>query len=88
MSCSKRLGIGVKSFLSEHVSQEPLKKYFGRQKQRGRVNENLTCEQFMKNNVALRIVSSIKSTLVKVKEGIIKKRWMAQLGQWFYQTEE
>ncbi len=51
---------GVKSFLSERISQDPLEKYFGRQRQRGGVNENPTADQFLKNNQALRVVNSIK----------------------------
>ena len=31
---------GVKFFLSETISQDPLEKFFGVQRQRGRVNEN------------------------------------------------
>uniref|UniRef100_A0A1X7VAJ7 Transposable element P transposase-like RNase H C-terminal domain-containing protein n=1 Tax=Amphimedon queenslandica TaxID=400682 RepID=A0A1X7VAJ7_AMPQE len=33
---------GVNSFLSKRISQDPLEKYFGRQRQRGRVSENPT----------------------------------------------
>lgn len=54
---------GVNSFLSERLSQDPLEKYFGQQRQRGGVNENPTCDQFLKNNQALRVVSSIKVKL-------------------------
>lgn len=50
---------GVKSFLSEQISQDPLEKYFGRQRQRGGVNENPTCQEFLQNNNALRMVNSI-----------------------------
>ena len=50
---------GVKSFLSEKISQDPLEKYFGRQRQRGGVNENPTCKEFLQNNNALRMVNSI-----------------------------
>uniref|UniRef100_A0A1X7STK4 Uncharacterized protein n=1 Tax=Amphimedon queenslandica TaxID=400682 RepID=A0A1X7STK4_AMPQE len=51
---------GVKSFLSENISQDPLEKFFGRQRQRGGVNENPTTKQFLVNNQALRVVNSIK----------------------------
>ena len=49
----------MKSFLSERISQDPLEKYFGRQRQRGGVNENPTGQEFLKNNSALRMVNSI-----------------------------
>uniref|UniRef100_A0A1X7TM73 Transposable element P transposase-like RNase H C-terminal domain-containing protein n=1 Tax=Amphimedon queenslandica TaxID=400682 RepID=A0A1X7TM73_AMPQE len=52
----------VNSFLSERLSQDPLENYFGQQRQRG-VNENPTCDEFLKNNQALRVVSSIKVKL-------------------------
>ena len=51
---------GVKSFLSERISQDPLEQFFGRQRQRGGVNENPTCQQFIQNSSALRVVNSIK----------------------------
>ncbi|XP_019862720.1 PREDICTED: uncharacterized protein LOC109591422 [Amphimedon queenslandica] len=50
---------GVKSFLSERLSQDPLEKFFGRQRQRGRANKNPTSSEFLKNNRALRLVNSI-----------------------------
>lgn len=62
---------GVKSFLSEHISQDPLEKYFGRQRQRGRMNENPTCQEFMKNNDALRMVNSIK---IETHKGNVRGR--------------
>ena len=49
----------VTSFLSEKISQDPLEKYFGRQRQRGGVNENPNVSQFLKGNQALRVINSI-----------------------------
>ena len=49
---------GVKAFLSEKLSQDPLEKFFGCQRQRGRVNENPSATQFYKNTQALRVVNS------------------------------
>ena len=51
---------GAKSFLSERISQDPLKKFFGGQRQRGGVNENPSVHQFLQNNQSLRVVDSIK----------------------------
>ena len=51
---------GAKSFLSERISQDPLEKFFGRQRQRGAVNENPSVHQFLQNNQSLRVVDSIK----------------------------
>lgn len=61
----------AKSFLSERICQDPLEKYFGRQRQRGAVNENPTVHQFLKNNQALRIVDSIKLRLTLPKETLV-----------------
>ena len=55
---------GVKSFLSERISQDPLEKYFGRQRQRGGVNDNPNASQLLKGNQALRVVNSIDFDVV------------------------
>ena len=47
---------GVKSFLSEKISQDPLEKYFGQHRQRGRTNENPSSTQFLKNQQALELL--------------------------------
>ena len=44
---------GVKAFLSEKISQDPIEKFFGCQRQRGRVNENPNVQEFLKNTQAL-----------------------------------
>lgn len=41
----------VKVFLSEKISQDPIEKFFGRQHQRGRVNENPNAQEFMKKHL-------------------------------------
>ena len=41
MSFNHRL-LALEVFLSERISQDPLEKFFGCQRQRGRVNENPT----------------------------------------------
>lgn len=40
---------GIKAFLSEKLSQDPLEKFFGCQRQRGRVNENPTATVFQEH---------------------------------------
>jgi len=49
---------GVKSFLSEHLYQDPLEKYFGMQRQKGGTNANPNVSQFLKNNQTLRVVNT------------------------------
>ena len=56
---------GVKFFLSEHVSQDPLEKFFGNQRQRGRVNENPDVHSFCKNTQAIKVIGSICRDSVK-----------------------
>ena len=56
---------GVKSFVSERVSQDPLEKYFGLQRQRGRASENPNVQEFCKNTQALRVINSVCLDTVK-----------------------
>lgn len=48
---------GVKVFLSERLSQDPLEKFFSCQRQRGKSNENPSVQQFCKNTQALRVIN-------------------------------
>jgi hypothetical protein len=50
-------------FLSNKLCQDPLEKFFGQQRQRGRVNENPTVNDFIKNSQALRVVHGICSNV-------------------------
>lgn len=54
---------GVKVFLSNRICQDPLENFFGRQRQRGRVNENPSTAEFLKNTQALRVINSTTSTV-------------------------
>ena len=56
---------GVKSFLSERISQDPLKKFFGTQRQRGRVHENPSVSDFIQNTQALRVANVFARDTVK-----------------------
>jgi hypothetical protein len=49
---------GVKFFLSERISQDPLERFFGVQRQRGRVNENPDVATFCKNTQAIKVIGS------------------------------
>ena len=49
---------GVSCFLSEKLSQDPLEKFFGCQRQSG-TNDNPTVAQFLKNTQNLRVINSI-----------------------------
>ena len=50
---------GVTVFLSEKISQDPIEKFFGCQRQRGRVNENPNAQEFLKNTQALRVINGM-----------------------------
>ena len=48
---------GITVFFSERLSQDPLEKFFGCQRQRGKTNENPNVQQFCKNSQALRVIN-------------------------------
>ena len=50
---------GVKCFLSSRLSQDPLEKFFGCQRQRGKSSENPNVYEFCKNTQALRVINSV-----------------------------
>ena len=50
---------GVTSFLSEKLSQDPLEKFFGVQRQRGRTNENPNVSEFLNNTQSIRVINTI-----------------------------
>ena len=56
---------GVKFFLSERLSQDPLENFFGCQRQRGRTGENPNAHQFCKNTQALRVIISVCGNITK-----------------------
>lgn len=47
----------VSLFLSNRICQDPIENFFGQQRQRGRVNENPSAQQFVENTRALRVVN-------------------------------
>ena len=54
---------GVTVFLSNRLCQDPLEKFFGQQRQRGRTNENPNAKDFLKNTQALHVVNSTCGTI-------------------------
>ena len=48
----------VSLFLSNRLCQDPLEKFFGQQRQRGRVNENPNVVDFLRNTQALRVINT------------------------------
>ena len=56
---------GAQFFLSEQISQDPLEKFFGVQRQRGRTGENPNVSQFCKNTQALRVINSVCGNVSK-----------------------
>ncbi len=49
----------VKLLLSNRFCQDPVENFFGQQRQRGRVNENPTARDFVKNTQALRVINGV-----------------------------
>ena len=54
---------GAPPFLSRRITQDPLEKFFGLQRQRGRVNENPNVQEFQKNSQALRVIQASASSV-------------------------
>lgn len=50
---------GVKLFLSERLSQDPLESFFGKQRQRGGGSDNPTVGQFLSSTSSLRVQGSM-----------------------------
>ena len=50
---------GIHSFLSARINQDPIKKFFGMQRQAGRAHQNPTVAKFIKNTETFRVISSI-----------------------------
>ena len=57
--------LGVKCFLSLRICQDPLKKFFGCQRQRGGAHDNPSVIAFCQNTQALRVINSFCRDLVK-----------------------
>ena len=54
---------GAPPFLSRRITQDPLEKFFGLQRQRGRVNENPNVQEFQKNSQALRVIQACTNSI-------------------------
>ena len=50
---------GVLCFLSCKINQDPIKKFFGIQRQAGRVNENPNIVEFIKNTENMKVIGGI-----------------------------
>jgi len=50
---------GVTCFLTEKLSQDPIEKFFGCQRQFGRTNDNPRVHEFLSNTQSLRVIDSI-----------------------------
>ena len=54
---------GVTVFLSNRLCQDPLDNFLGQQRQRGRVNENPSVVEFLRNTQALRVIGTTCSNV-------------------------
>ena len=50
---------GVGQVLSNKLCQDPIEKFFGMQRQRGRASENPNAQEFLKNTQALRVIHGV-----------------------------
>ena len=69
---------GVSLFLSNRICQDPIESFFGQQRQRGRVNENPSTSEFLRNTQALRVIGNTCSNIrgncrggVKINEKLL-----------------
>ena len=53
----------VSFFLSNNLCQDPLENFFSQQRQRGRVNENPSVIEFLRNTQALRVINNTCSNI-------------------------
>ena len=66
---------GVELFLSEKLSQDPLEKFFGLQRQRGGVADDPTVATFIKSTNALRVINTTCCNVSRGNcRGKLKKR--------------
>lgn len=63
----------VKYLLSERFTQDPLEEYFGRQRGRGRWNDNPTADGFLQNNQTLTTIGTI-TTMGPLVRGNVRGR--------------
>ena len=63
----------VLSLLSKHICQDPLKKFFGQQRQRGQVNENPNVAEFLRNTQASGSLPPLVQTSKAIAEKTIVK---------------
>ena len=57
--------LGVEALLSEKLCQDPSEKFFGLQRQRGRVHGNPSAYEFLNNTEHIRMIGSICRDAVK-----------------------
>ena len=49
----------MKVFLSQHICQDPLERFYGMQWQHGIVNDNPNVQEFLKNTQAIRVIKGV-----------------------------
>ena len=54
---------GVKVLLSNRICQDPIEKFFGQQRQRGRAHDNPNVKDFLKSTQALRVINGVCRTV-------------------------
>ena len=54
---------GMSLFLSNRICQDHIESFFGQQRQRGRVNENPSTSEFLRNTQALRVIGNTCSNI-------------------------
>ena len=70
----------VEFFFSNRICQDPVKNFFGQQRQRGGTHDNPSVSEFFKNTQALRVVNGFCRDVVKgnCRGSESRKRKLAQ----------
>jgi len=67
---------GVTVFMSNRLSQDPIEKFFGQQRQRGSFNDNPNVSQFVKGTQALTLLA-LTSKAIVVLPMTRPEKWIA-----------
>ena len=72
---------GVKMFTSEHLNQDPLESFFGKQEQKGGGSDNPTVAQFINTTSSLRAQGSVSIHPLRVScpDLKVKDLWHQQM---------
>ena len=78
------LSEGLEYVLSERFCQDLLEEYFGRQRERGRFNDNPTLQAFGYNDLTL----AVQRNIARVVKGNVAGRHKGECSKWYVVSED